>query len=111
MKHMSLLRKTAAVLSAVCCMTMCIPVYSADLAAEYDMEALPLTDFVRAEQTVSGDLNADGKTNAVDAVTLQKWLLAVPDAKLESWQNADLCKDGILDVFDLCLMRRVLVGE
>ena len=38
MKHMSLLRKTAAVLSAVCCMTMCIPVYSADLAAEYDME-------------------------------------------------------------------------
>ena len=64
-----------------------------------------------AYDTVIGDVNADGEFNVADLVLLRKWLLAVPDAKLESWQNADLCKDGILDVFDLCLMRRVLVGE
>ena len=64
-----------------------------------------------AYDTVIGDVNADGEFNVADLVLLRKWLLAVPDAKLENWQNADLCKDGILDVFDLCLMRRVLVGE
>lgn len=111
MKHMSLLRKTAAVLSAICCMTMCVPAYSADRAAEYDMEALPLSDFVRAEQTVSGDLTADGKTNAVDAVTLQKWLLAVPEMMLADWKSADMNADGMLNAADLSLLKHKLLKK
>ena len=58
---------------------------------------------------VMGDVNADGEFNIADLVVFQKWLLASPDAKLANWQNADLCKDSVLDVFDLCLMRRELV--
>ncbi len=56
-----------------------------------------------------GDVNADGEFNVADVVTLQKWLLAVPDTKLADWKSADLCSDNRLDVFDLCLMKRELL--
>ena len=59
--------------------------------------------------TVSGDVNADGELTMADVVLLQKWLLAVPDTHLENWKAADLCEDNRLDVFDLCLMRRLLI--
>jgi hypothetical protein len=42
---------------------------------------------------------------------LQKWLLAVPDVELKDWQAADLCKDGKIDAFDLCMMRRSLKSK
>lgn len=58
----------------------------------------------------SGDVDGDGEFNVADVVLLQKWLLAVPDAYLPCWQAADLCKDGRLDVFDLCLMKRKLIN-
>ncbi|HPY85212.1 MAG TPA: carbohydrate-binding protein [Ruminococcus flavefaciens] len=61
--------------------------------------------------TVIGDCNADGKFNIADIVTLQKWLLAVPDVELKDWQAADLCKDGKIDAFDLCMMRRSLKSK
>lgn len=58
---------------------------------------------------VKGDINADGKFNVSDAVLLQNWLLAVPNTNLADWKAADLCEDDRLDVFDLCMMKRMLV--
>ena len=58
-----------------------------------------------------GDVNLDGSFNVADVVLLQKWLLAVPDVKLANWKAADLCEDGRLDVFDLCLMKRLLLNS
>lgn len=58
---------------------------------------------------IYGDVNNDGKFNVSDVVLLQKWLLAVPNTKLANWKAADLCEDDRLDVFDLCLMKRMLV--
>lgn len=55
-----------------------------------------------------GDANADGEFNVADLITLQKWILAVSDTELKDWQSADLCKDGRIDVFDLCVMKRLL---
>lgn len=55
-----------------------------------------------------GDANADGEFNIADIITLQNWILDVPDAELKDWQSADLCKDGKIDVFDLCEMKRLL---
>lgn len=56
-----------------------------------------------------GDVNSDNRFNVADVVTLQKWLLGKPDTVLMNWEAADLCMDGKLDVFDLCLMKRKLV--
>ncbi len=58
---------------------------------------------------VKGDVNADGKFDIADIVMLQKWLLAVPDMKLNDWKAGDLCEDDRIDAFDLCMMRELLV--
>lgn len=60
---------------------------------------------------VKGDVNSDGKLNIADAVLLQKWLLAVPETKLTDWNRADLCRDGILNAFDLCLLKKELTSQ
>ncbi|MBR4510283.1 MAG: hypothetical protein IKP25_06350 [Ruminococcus sp.] len=59
---------------------------------------------------VRGDVNADGELSIADMVLLQKWLLSKPDTELADWKAGDLCEDDRLDVFDLCLMRKKLVG-
>lgn len=59
---------------------------------------------------IRGDVDADRVLSAADVVALQKWLLAVPDAKLADWKAGDLCEDGRLDAFDLCLLKRLLLS-
>ena len=67
---------------------------------------------VPVKKAVIGDVNADGIFNMADVVVMQKWLLAVPDFTLADWKAGDLCEDDILNAFDLCLMKRLLVyGE
>lgn len=61
-------------------------------------------------ESVKGDVNADGVFDVADVVALQKWILAMPDAKLADWKAGDLCGDGKLNVLDLCLMKRMLVN-
>ena len=56
-----------------------------------------------------GDVNLDGAFNISDVVLLQKWLLAVPDITLADPSAADFCEDGRLDVFDLCLMKKMII--
>lgn len=58
-----------------------------------------------------GDCNGDGTFNIADVVLLQKWLLAVPNVTIPDWKAADLCEDGRLDVFDLCMMKRELLSK
>ena len=59
---------------------------------------------------VKGDVNSDGEFNISDVVLLQKWLLVMPDTQLSDWNRADLCRDGILDTSDLCLMKQLLIS-
>lgn len=59
--------------------------------------------------TLKGDVNADGSFDLSDVVIFQKWILAVPNTQLANWKAADLCENGRLDVFDLILMKRLLV--
>lgn len=62
------------------------------------------------DKSVKGDVNDDGQFNVSDVVILQKWLLATPNTNLANWKAADLCEDERLDVFDLCLMKRLLIS-
>lgn len=64
-----------------------------------------------ASKSIIGDVNADGQFNAADLVTLQKWLLAVPNVTLANWKAGDLCEDGRIDVFDLIMMRKLIVNN
>lgn len=67
----------------------------------YDQTAKPGT------KVLLGDANNDGKVSIMDAVMLQKWILG--SGYLSNWHNVDLCKDEIINVFDLCLMKRLLI--
>ena len=60
----------------------------------------------RTNTGLLGDANLDGKVDVDDVVMLQKWLLCAGD--LTCWQNVDLCEDGVIDAFDLCMLRRVI---
>ncbi len=77
---------------------------SSDMTA-YALYAVPVQNSIR------GDVNADGKFSLADAAELQKWLLCIPDAKVADWKAGDLCEDDQLDVFDLCLMKRELLEK
>ncbi len=72
-----------------------------------------ISDLTVVEYTepVVGDVNADGSFSVADVVTLQKWLLVVPNVELADWKAADVCEDNVLNVFDLCLMKRMLIEE
>ncbi len=56
---------------------------------------------------IPGDVNDDGEFKINDIILLQKWLIAVPDVKLDNWQAADLNFDNKLNVFDFCIMKRL----
>ena len=60
---------------------------------------------------LDGDCTADGVFDVLDVIALQKWLLAAEDAALADCQAADLNGDDCLDVFDLALMKRLLIGQ
>lgn len=64
-----------------------------------------------SSETVEGDVNNDGFFTIADVILMQKWLLAVPDVSLSNWKAGDLCADDVLNVFDLCLMKRKLINQ
>lgn len=57
-----------------------------------------------------GDVNKDKNLNISDLVVLQKWLLGNDDS-LGCWQLADICNDNRIDVFDMILLRKLLVEK
>ncbi len=68
------------------------------------------------ENAVKGDANGDGMFTIADVVLFQNYLLygSTDDVRyynriLKSPDNVDLCKDGVLDVFDLALLKTHLV--
>ena len=82
--------------------------YNKDTSSIINIEYLNLVEDVRK---VKGDINVDGVFNVTYLVVMQKWLLAVPDTTLADWKAGDLYEDDSLDVFDLGLMKRMLIEQ
>lgn len=55
---------------------------------------------------VSGDVNADGSFDIADVVMMQKWILNI--GSLVDWKAGDLYEDQMINVLDLCIMKRKL---
>lgn len=70
----------------------------------YDTASFEVT--VTDKELIMGDCNLDGKFSIADVVMLQEWLLCGGD--LTCRQNADLCVDNRIDIFDLCVMKQKL---
>ncbi|MGN1087253.1 MAG: leucine-rich repeat protein [Porcipelethomonas sp.] len=67
---------------------------------------IPFVSIEKEPVKVHGDLNNDENFNVADVVFLQNWLIS--SDKTESWIDADFCEDGVINVFDLCIMKRML---
>lgn len=63
-------------------------------------------EYIR-NNSIRGDVNADGSFNIADALMLQKWILGEGD--IIDWKAGDLLDDRVLDAYDLCIMRRELL--
>lgn len=66
---------------------------------------------IKVKNIADGDVNGDNSFNIADIVAFQKWLINPSDEPLEYWKAADFYKDNILDVFDLCLMKKNLIEK
>ena len=77
----------------------------------FDNKNTLITNRLRLVQTeaVIGDVNADGTFNTADLISLQKWLLVVPDTHLADWKAADLNGDNQLNAVDLSLLKRLYI--
>lgn len=60
---------------------------------------------------VPGDINLDGQASVADAVMLQKYLLGTAKLTAEQGRRADLDGDGVLDAFDMVLIRKILTAK
>lgn len=76
-----------------------------------DRNELGADFFSYTEYDVLGDVNADGEFTVSDVVLMQKWILDISDATLENQDSADMDKNGKLNVFDLCIMKRLITEE
>ncbi len=78
------------------------------LWAETMYEAVYTKSSQPAESSVLGDVNTDGIVDAADVVYLKEHLLCRQELTTQQYQNADLCSDGLVTVFDLAALKRNL---
>ena len=91
------------------CTSLVIKGYTGSYAETFaNINRIPFESLGDAPREIMGDVNNDGSVSIADAVTLQNFLLGRTKT-LGNWKNADLCKDDRLDVFDMVLMRRLLI--
>ncbi len=71
------------------------------------LEQMPETE--KAE--IEGDANSDGRFNIADIVAVQLFLHNSGKYRIDGWKKADYDKDGELTVFDLCIMKSILLKD
>lgn len=88
----------------------CIVCYNGSTAQAYAEKYCINCVLWDMEKNMPGDVNGDGNVGAADLVTLRNWLLGKSDT-LEKWENADLCEDGVINVYDMVMLRRLLIEK
>ncbi|MGN0592546.1 MAG: serpin family protein [Ruminococcus sp.] len=58
---------------------------------------------------MTGDINLDGTLSISDAVLMQRGLLSLKTFTPEQWQAADLNQDGMVNTFDLSILKQNLM--
>ena len=64
---------------------------------------------VPENKIISGDVNADGTFNIADVVSMSNYLIGKDI--LKDWQAGDINNDKIIDIFDLCGMKKMIVPQ
>lgn len=67
--------------------------------------------FVTLEEPQTGDVNLNGRIGVTDAVMLQKYLLGQDPLAERNYALADLTNDGIVDAFDLAVLKHRCLNQ
>ncbi|WP_294751508.1 LamG-like jellyroll fold domain-containing protein [uncultured Ruminococcus sp.] len=67
------------------------------------------SDEISGKAEAEGDVNGDGEFTVADLAVMQRFLLG--RGSLTNWHNGDLCRDNRIDIFDLCLMRKLIIND
>ena len=70
-----------------------------------------INETLGTDSFIAGDANADGTFDTADLVSLSRYLLGRNDSGLKNSEAADLCKDGVLDIFDMIAMRKLILKQ
>lgn len=65
---------------------------------------------IQVYDTLPGDLNSDNTLTTADVVLLQRYILGEKSLTQSQWQAADLNTDGVVNGFDLALLRQKLTA-
>lgn len=82
--------------------------YHIGLAKRSDMASVQAEPAILMQ--VAGDLNSDCQVSLVDVICLQQYLLNQISPNDAQWQAADINGDQSVDIFDLALLKRILIG-
>ena len=76
-------------------------------------ESSTVKDYIQFEVRDSyfGDLNTDGTLTSSDTILLQDYLLGRSVLTNDQKQQADLNQDGVIDGFDLALLKHLLLAS
>ncbi|MCR4644418.1 MAG: DUF4981 domain-containing protein [Oscillospiraceae bacterium] len=64
-----------------------------------------------AEATLTGDINADGAVSILDLILLQKYIHNKTSLTSAQMAAADVDMNGVVDVFDMGLMKRLILNN
>lgn len=70
---------------------------------------ITVTAVYEKSEGLIGDVNLDGKVDADDLVLLNDYLMGKTPLTPEQAANAELCSDGVIDVFDQVMLRKLLI--
>ena len=74
-----------------------------------DLNEFEVDGYKVIDESVAGDVNSDGQFSIADIVMLQKWLLNAGD--IIDMDAADVSEDGVINIFDLCLMKDMITEK
>ena len=83
--------------------------YSVNVTTQSGIEKkIIMCNLLEIKSDVKGDVNGDNKVSMADLVLMQRYILRTADITLEQFSQADMDNDGLVNAFDVVLLRKVL---
>lgn len=85
--------------------------YSVKITSASGVEKnITLCNLLEVKSSLKGDINGDKKVNTADLVLMQRYILGTEEFTIEQFKNSDLDRDGLVNAFDVVILRKILIN-